>query len=199
MACGHAYMTHEQTNKYARFPYKCIHVCICDYMRICWCTGPRTHTRTNRCTDVRVLAPTAGKPPSVLTHIPMQISKHTGGNVRAEIQFPVLPIFWQFVHFSKEDPGPFNGFFLEVVAEAPVPEHFKESVVVLVLPHVVQVVVLAPSADTFLGIYDAPEFAFADRWKQGNRGTSSNKCLLLLLLLLPRASLKAAADLRFGM
>jgi hypothetical protein len=52
-----------------------------------------------------------------------------------------------------------NRLLLEVIPEAPIPEHLKEGVMVHVLPHVVQVVVLPPGADAFLGIRRALQSA----------------------------------------
>jgi len=51
--------------------------------------------------------------------------------------------------------GQLNGFFFEVIAEAPVAEHFEHGVVVGVAPHLFEVVVLAADAQTLLGIADA--------------------------------------------
>ena len=53
---------------------------------------------------------------------------------------------------GEELPGPADGFFLEVVAEGPVAQHFKESVVVGVFADIVEIVVFAAGTDTFLGI-----------------------------------------------
>ena len=46
----------------------------------------------------------------------------------------------------------------EVVSERPVAQHLEESVVVDILPDVVQVVVLAASADALLAVDDAAPF-----------------------------------------
>ena len=51
-----------------------------------------------------------------------------------------------------ELPSPFNGFFLEVVAEGPVAEHLEEGVVVGVVADVFEVVVLAAGADALLRV-----------------------------------------------
>ena len=48
----------------------------------------------------------------------------------------VEPGFIQPDHFRQEFPGPGNGFFLEVIAEGEVPQHFKESVVPGGVPYV---------------------------------------------------------------
>ena len=49
-------------------------------------------------------------------------------------------------------PGPFDRFLLEVIAKAPVAEHLEKGVVIGIEPDVVEVVVLAPGADAFLGV-----------------------------------------------
>ncbi len=53
---------------------------------------------------------------------------------------------------GQQLPGPGDGLRLEIVAERPVPQHLEERVVVRVLPHVVQVVVLAARPDALLRI-----------------------------------------------
>ncbi len=53
---------------------------------------------------------------------------------------------------NHQFPRPLDRFFLEVIAEAPVPEHLEEGVVIGVEPDVVEVVVLAAGADAFLGV-----------------------------------------------
>jgi hypothetical protein len=45
--------------------------------------------------------------------------------------------------------------YLKVVAERPVAQHFKESVMVYVLADIVKVIVLAPRANAFLGVSGA--------------------------------------------
>ena len=49
-------------------------------------------------------------------------------------------------------PRPPDGFLFEVVAEAPVPEHLEEGVVIRVEPDVIEVVVFAAGADALLGV-----------------------------------------------
>ena len=49
-------------------------------------------------------------------------------------------------------PGPFDGFFFEIIAEAPVAEHLEKGVVIGVQADVVEVVVFAAGADAFLGV-----------------------------------------------
>ena len=53
-------------------------------------------------------------------------------------------------HVDEVFPCVVDGAFLEVVAKAPVAEHFKHGVVVGVVPHLFQIVVFAAYAQTFL-------------------------------------------------
>ena len=55
-------------------------------------------------------------------------------------------------NFSQKFPGPGDSFFLVVVAEAPVTEHFEEGVVVVVAAHHVEVVVLTGHAEALLAV-----------------------------------------------
>ncbi len=55
-------------------------------------------------------------------------------------------------NFSQKFPSPSDSFFLVVVAEAPVAEHFEEGVVVVVAAHHVEVVVLTGHAKALLAI-----------------------------------------------
>ena len=54
--------------------------------------------------------------------------------------------------FDDEFPCPGDGFLFEIVAERPIPEHFKERVVIGVVADVLEVVVFAAGADALLGI-----------------------------------------------
>ena len=58
----------------------------------------------------------------------------------------------EFPDLGDEFPGPVNGLFLEVVAEAPVAEHLEEGVVIGVEADVFQVIVLAAGADALLRV-----------------------------------------------
>ena len=60
-------------------------------------------------------------------------------------------------YVDQELPRPVDGLLFEVVAKGPVAEHLEEGVVVGVLAHIVEVVVLAASADAFLRIHRAGE------------------------------------------
>ena len=70
-------------------------------------------------------------------------------------------VFVNTAHPSQKIPGPPNGFLLEIIAEAPVAEHFEEGVVVGIAPHLFQVVVLAADPQALLGIGHAPELRAA--------------------------------------
>ena len=49
-------------------------------------------------------------------------------------------------------PCPLDGFFLKVIAEGPVPQHFEEGVVVGVIADILEVIVLTTGTDAFLGV-----------------------------------------------
>ena len=66
-----------------------------------------------------------------------------GGEDAGGGEFPLL---------NDQLPGPGDGLLLEVVAEAPVAQHFEKRVVVGIQPHVLQVVVLAAGADALLRV-----------------------------------------------
>ena len=55
-------------------------------------------------------------------------------------------------HFGQKFPSPGDGFFLVVVAEAPVAKHLEEGVVVVVAAHHVEVVVLTGHAEALLAV-----------------------------------------------
>ena len=60
-------------------------------------------------------------------------------------------LFGQLVHIGEQLPRPFQAFTLEVIAKAPIAQHFKESVVARGVAHVFQVVVFATGAQA--GLY----------------------------------------------
>ena len=64
----------------------------------------------------------------------------------------VEPLRRKFPALDDEFPRPLDRFLFEVVTEGPVPEHFEERVVIGVEPDILQVVVLAASADALLRI-----------------------------------------------
>ena len=64
----------------------------------------------------------------------------------------IQPFRREFPDLDDQFPRPVNGLLFEIIAKGPVPKHFKESVVVGIQPHIVQVVVLAAGADTLLGV-----------------------------------------------
>ena len=51
-----------------------------------------------------------------------------------------------------------NGFFFEIIAKTPVPQHLKHSVVIGINPHFFQIVVFARNTQAFLGIGNAVAF-----------------------------------------
>ena len=67
----------------------------------------------------------------------------------------VKPLRRKFPAFDHQFPGPFDRFLLEVIAEAPVAEHFEKRVVIGVEPDVFEVVMLAAGANAFLRVDDA--------------------------------------------
>ena len=62
---------------------------------------------------------------------------------------------------GEQFPGPTDGFFLEIVAEAPVAEHLEKRMVVGVMAYLFEVVVLARNAEAFLRIGGAQVIAAA--------------------------------------
>ena len=65
----------------------------------------------------------------------------------------------QMQHVHEILPGIVDGPFLEVVAETPVAQHLEHGVVVGVVPHLLEVVVLAAHAEAFLRIHPAHVFS----------------------------------------
>ena len=61
----------------------------------------------------------------------------------------------QAVDLRQKLPGPVDGFLLEIVAKAPVSQHFKQGVVVGINAYFLQIVVLSADTQTFLGVRDA--------------------------------------------
>src|ERR1043166_1321732 len=51
---------------------------------------------------------------------------------------------------NQQIPGKLNRFFFEVVAEAEIPKHLEEGLVARSLPHLIEIIVLAAGAQTFL-------------------------------------------------
>ena len=54
--------------------------------------------------------------------------------------------------------------YLEEVAKGPVAKHLKEGVMVSILANVIQVIMLAPSTDAFLGVDDSSQFGKVTAW-----------------------------------
>src|SRR6476659_11043235 len=55
-------------------------------------------------------------------------------------------------NLGNEFPCPINGFLFEVIAEAPIAKHLEKRVVVRIEADIVEIVMLAAGADTFLSI-----------------------------------------------
>ena len=64
----------------------------------------------------------------------------------------IQAVFVNLEHFGQIFPRPGNGFFLEIIAERPVAQHFEHGVVIGVLTHFFEVVVLAGHAQAFLRV-----------------------------------------------
>ena len=58
----------------------------------------------------------------------------------------------QFPALHHQFPCPLDRFFFEIIPKAPVPEHFKKGVMIVIEPDVFQIVMLSTSANTFLGV-----------------------------------------------
>lgn len=69
----------------------------------------------------------------------------------------IRPVFGEFVHLSEKGPSPVDSFFLEIISEAPIAKHLKESVMILVFAHVLEVVVFAPSSNALLSVHHATQ------------------------------------------
>ena len=78
------------------------------------------------------------------------------GFVRARfVNGGVKPLGWKFPALNYELPSPFDCFFLEVIAKAPVAQHLEEGVMISVESDVFEVVMFAASANTFLCVGNA--------------------------------------------
>ena len=55
-------------------------------------------------------------------------------------------------NFGEQLPGPCDGFLFVVIAERPVAEHLKKSVMRIVATHIIEVIVLASHAHTLLRV-----------------------------------------------
>ena len=64
----------------------------------------------------------------------------------------IEPVFGQPVHLRQQPPRPLDSLFLEIVAERPVAEHLEHGVMIGIMPHFIEVVVLARYAKTLLRI-----------------------------------------------
>src|SRR5207249_1195207 len=67
----------------------------------------------------------------------------------------IKPLRGKLPALDNQLPGPFDCLFLEVVAETPVTEHLKKSVVIGVEPDVFEIVMLSAGTNTFLCVGDS--------------------------------------------
>ena len=63
--------------------------------------------------------------------------------------------FFAIPDFREKFPRHLDRAVFEIAAEGPVAEHFKKRVVSTAAAHIIQIIVLAPGADTFLRV-DGP-------------------------------------------
>src|SRR5437870_658537 len=70
----------------------------------------------------------------------------------------VKTLRWKFPAFNNQFPRPFDRFLLEIIAEAPVAQHFEERVVISVEPDVFEIVMFAAGPNALLGVGDAWRF-----------------------------------------
>ena len=80
-----------------------------------------------------------------------QIAPEIVGLVVIEVNRHPELVGGQTVAVGQEVPGELNGFFLEIVAEGEVSQHFKEGVMARRVAHVFEVIVLAAGPHAFLG------------------------------------------------
>ena len=71
----------------------------------------------------------------------------------------VKTIFWKLPNFRDQFPRPINRLFFEIIAEAPIPEHLEERVMVRIEPDIFEVVVLAAGANALLRVRRAGGFS----------------------------------------
>ena len=64
----------------------------------------------------------------------------------------VESVLVELIYLCEELPCPVDRLYLEVVTEAPVSEHLEHGVVVCVASYLLEVVVLAAHAETFLAV-----------------------------------------------
>jgi hypothetical protein len=111
----------------------------------------------------------AHRPEVVLVSEPDHPILRHAGNLDPEAASLVVGVVHRIDQTAGVDPvdvhqelmSKFDGALLEVIAKRKVPQHLEERVVARRPPHVVQIVVLAPGADTLLragraGVGDAP-------------------------------------------
>ena len=73
------------------------------------------------------------------------------GFVRARfVNGRVKPLRWKLPALDDKFPRPLDRFLFEIVAKAPVAQHFEEGVMIGVEPDIFEVVVFAAGANAFL-------------------------------------------------
>ena len=81
------------------------------------------------------------------------IEQNIGGGIafkHSDIQL----VFGQTVHFGHQFPSPGNGVLLEEIAKAPVAQHFKHGVVVMIVSYLLQIIVFSAYAQAFLRVHN---------------------------------------------
>ena len=67
----------------------------------------------------------------------------------------VKPLCGKFPAINDQLPRPLDRFLFEIIAEAPVAEHFEKRVVVRVQPDIFEIVMLSTGANAFLSVGQA--------------------------------------------
>ena len=87
--------------------------------------------------------------------MPFGQGNFAGRNLLGPIAFKhrgIKPVFWNAIHVRQQFPAPCYGLSLEIIAKAPVAQHFEHGVVVVVYTHFFQIVVFATNAQAFLRV-----------------------------------------------
>src|SRR5271157_971513 len=85
---------------------------------------------------------------------PIACGLFIGGNITLIVfeDRGIQTILIESPNFGQQLPGPSDGFLFVVIAERPVAEHLKESVMRIVAAYIVEIVVLARHAHTLLRV-----------------------------------------------
>ena len=84
--------------------------------------------------------------------IPCLLIERTGVAVARCIDRGVKSRGGEMPALHEQFPRPVDGFFFEIIPEAPVAEHLEKRVVIRVEPHIFEVIVLAAGADALLRV-----------------------------------------------